>query len=169
MRICFRLYKYMIMSFRLINASATFQTYINNVLREHLNMFVIVYLNNILVYSKNEKDHKKHVRQILNTLKKADLRIVSEKSQFHQTEIEFLSYIITDHEIKMNSEKVRVIIKWSVSKSVKEIQSFLEFVNFYQKFIWNYNKVAAALTDIIKKKQEFSWNDKVQEVFKELK
>ena len=73
----------MIMSFRLINASATFQTYINNVLRKHLNMFVIVYLDNILVYSKNEKDHKKHVRQILNALKKADLRIISEKSQFY--------------------------------------------------------------------------------------
>ena len=70
----------MIMLFRLINTSAMFQTYINNVLREHLNVFVIVYLDNILVYSKNEKDHKKHVKQILNALKKADLRIVSEKS-----------------------------------------------------------------------------------------
>ena len=131
MRTHFRLYKYMIMSFRLINASATFQTYINNVLREHLNMFVIVYLDNILVYLKNEKDHKKHIRQILNTLKKVNLRIVSEKSQFHWIEIEFLSYIITDHEIKMNLKKVRVIAKWSVLKSVKETQLFLEFVNFY--------------------------------------
>ena len=83
MRICFKLYEYIIISFKLINASATFQTYINNVLKEHLNMFVVVYLDDILVYSKNEKDHKKHIRQILNTLKKADLRIVSEKSQFH--------------------------------------------------------------------------------------
>ena len=83
MRICFRLYKYMIMLFRLINTSATFQIYINNVLREHLNMFIIVYFNDILVYSKNEKNHKKHVRQVLNTLKKADLRVISEKSQFY--------------------------------------------------------------------------------------
>ena len=70
----------MIMLFELTNASAMFQTYINNILREHLNMFVIIYLNNILVYLKNEKDHKKHVRQILNALKKTDLRIISEKS-----------------------------------------------------------------------------------------
>ena len=76
-----------------------------------MNMFVIVYLNNILVYLKSEKDHKKHVRQVLSALKKANLRIISEKSQFNQTEIEFLSYIITDYEIKMNSEKVKVIIK----------------------------------------------------------
>ena len=73
----------MIMLFELINASIMFQTYINNVLREHLNMFVIVYLDNILIYLKNEKDHKKHVRQILSALKKADLRIILEKSQFH--------------------------------------------------------------------------------------
>ena len=132
-------------------------------------MFVIVYLNDILIYFKNKKDHKKHVRQILSALKKADLRIMSEKSQFHQMKVEFLSYIITDHEIKMDSEKVRVIIKWPISKLVKEIQSFLEFVNFYQKFIWNYSKVAAALTDIIKKEQRFFWNDKAQKAFEKLK
>ena len=73
----------MIILFRLINTSAMFQTYINNVLRKHLNMFVIIYLNNILVYSKSEKDYKKYIRQILNTLKKANLRIISEKSQFY--------------------------------------------------------------------------------------
>ena len=73
----------MIMLFELINASATFQTYINNILKEYLNMFVIINLDDILIYSKNEKDHKKHIKQILNTLKKADLRIISEKSQFH--------------------------------------------------------------------------------------
>ena len=80
---CFKLYKYMIISFRLTNAFAMFQTYINNILREHLNVFVIVYLDDILVYLKNEENHKKHVRQILNALKKVNLRIVSEKSQFH--------------------------------------------------------------------------------------
>ena len=71
------------MSFELINASIMFQTYINNNLKEHLNMFIIIYLDNILVYLKNEKDHKKHVKQVLNTLKKVNLRIMSEKSQFH--------------------------------------------------------------------------------------
>ena len=111
MRTCFRLYEYMIMPFELINAFAMFQAYINNVLREHLDMFVIVYLDDILVYSKKEKDHKKHVRQVLNALKKVNLRIISEKSQFHQTEIEFLDYIIINHRIKMDPEKVRVIIE----------------------------------------------------------
>ena len=83
MRIYFKLYKYIIISFKLINASAMFQIYINNILKEHLNVFVIIYLDNILLYLKNEKDYKKHVKQILNTLKKVNLRIILVKSQFY--------------------------------------------------------------------------------------
>ena len=111
MRTHFSLYKYLIMSFKLINTSAMFQTYINNVLKEHLNVFMMIYLDNILVYFKNEKDYKKHVRQVLNVLKKADLRIISTKSQFYQMKIEFLEYIIINYRIKMNLEKIRVIAK----------------------------------------------------------
>ena len=74
-------------------------------------MFIIIYLNNILVYSKNKKNHKKLIKQILNTLKKADLRIILEKSQFYHTEIKFLSYIITNYRIKINLEKIKVITK----------------------------------------------------------
>ena len=79
MRTCFKLYKYLVMSFRLINTPETFQTYINNILRKHLDVFVIVYLDDILIYSKNKTDHKVHVRKILKVLKKADLQIKSEK------------------------------------------------------------------------------------------
>ena len=131
MRTCFELYKYLVMSFELTNTPVTFQTYINNILRKHLDVFVVIYLNDILVYSKNEADHKVHVRKVLEVLKKADLQIKSEKSQFHWTEIEFLSYIIINKSIKMNLKKIRVIAEWPVSKSVKNIQFFLKFVNFY--------------------------------------
>ena len=111
MRTHFKLYEYLIMSFRLINTSATFQTYINNVLRKHLDVFVMIYLDDILVYSKNEADHEVHVRKILEALKKVNLQIKSEKSQVHQIEIEFLSYIIINKDIKINLKKIRVIIK----------------------------------------------------------
>ena len=79
----FRLYKYLIMLFKFINAPETFQIYIINVLREHLDVFVVIYFDDILVYSKNKADHKVHIRKILKALKKADLQIKSEKSQFH--------------------------------------------------------------------------------------
>ena len=105
MRTHFRLYEYLVMLFELINTPATFQIYINNVLREHLDVFVVIYLDDILVYSKNEADHKVHVRKVLEVLKKADLQIKSEKSQFYQMKIKFLSYIITDKDIKINSER----------------------------------------------------------------
>ena len=111
MRTHFRLYKYLVMSFKLINAPAMFQTYINNILREHLNVFVIVYLDNILVYLINKEDHKEHVRKVLETLQKINLQIKSEKSQFYWIEIEFLDYIIIKDRIKIDSEKVRAILK----------------------------------------------------------
>ena len=152
MRTHFRLYKYLIMSFELIIALTMFQTYINNVLREHLDIFVMIYLDDILVYSKNESDHKVHVKKVLKALKKVDLWIKSEKSQFYQTEIKFLSYIITDKSIKMNLKKVRVIAEWSVPKLVKNVQFFLKFVSFYRKFIKKYSHITALITDIIRKK-----------------
>ena len=80
MRTHFRLYEYLVMSFKLINTPATFQIYINNVLREYLNVFVVIYLDDILVYLKNETDHKVHVRKVLEALKRADLQIKSKKS-----------------------------------------------------------------------------------------
>ena len=103
------------------NSLATFQTYINNVLREYLDVFVIVYLDDILVYSKSEADYKVHVRKVLKALKRVNLQIKLEKSQFYWIEIKFLSYIITDKDIKMNLKKVRVIVEWPVPKSVKDV------------------------------------------------
>jgi len=94
---CTRLehYEYLIMSFNLINASMMFQTFVNNVLQRYLNQFIIVYLNDILVYSKTKKKHVQHVRKILQTLKEVNLRIKSEKSEFHVQNVQFLKFIIT--------------------------------------------------------------------------
>jgi len=94
---CTRLehYEYLIMSFNLINASIMFQTFVNNVLQRYLNQFIIVYLNDILVYSKTKKKHVQHVRKILQTLKEVNLRIKSEKSEFHVQNVQFLKFIIT--------------------------------------------------------------------------
>ena len=83
------------MSFNLINVSIMFQTFVNNVLQRYLNQFIIVYLNNILVYSKTKKKHVQHVRKILQTLKEVNLRIKSEKSEFHVQNVQFLKFIIT--------------------------------------------------------------------------
>ena len=98
------------MSFDLINASATFQIFVNNVLRRYLDQFVIIYLNDILIYSKDKKKHVQHVRKILQTLKKTDLRIKSDKSEFHVQSVQFLEFIITSQELRMNFKKIEAVI-----------------------------------------------------------
>jgi len=97
------------MSFNLINASVTFQIFVNNVLRCYLDQFVIVYLNDILVYSKTKKEHVQHVKKVLQTLKKVNLRIKSGKSEFHVQSIQFLRFIVMSQSLRMNLKKIKVI------------------------------------------------------------
>ena len=120
---CTRLehYEYLIMSFDLINASVTFQTFVNNVLRRYLNQFIIVYLNDILVYLKTKKEHVQHVRKVLQTLKKVNLRIKSEKSEFHVQSVQFLRFIIMFQSLRMNSKKIKAVTTWLMSKSNIEV------------------------------------------------
>ena len=102
-------YEYLVMSFGLTNASAIFQVFVNNVLRRYLDQFVIVYLNDILIYSKTREEHVKHVRKVLQALKEADLRIKSEKSEFHVQSVQFLEFIVTSQELRMNSKKIEAV------------------------------------------------------------
>ncbi len=102
-------YKYLIISFNLINASVTFQTFINNVLRHYLNQFIIVYLNDILIYSRMKKEHVQYVRKVLQTLKKVNLCIKSEKSEFHVQSVQFLKFIVMSQNLRMNSKKIEAV------------------------------------------------------------
>ena len=118
------MYEYQIMLFRLTNALTMFQELINYVLYDYLNEFVITYLNDILIYSENEEDHEKHVKEILRKLQEKKLYFKSEKCKFHKQQIEYLEYIVTTEELEMNSEKIKAIIKFSTSEYVKNIQAF---------------------------------------------
>jgi Reverse transcriptase (RNA-dependent DNA polymerase) len=98
------------MPFKLTNAPAIYQALINNILREYLNDFIVTYLNNILIYNKDEKEHTGHIIKVLETLERTELKINKKKSTFHQTKIEFLEYILTTTGIKINPEKVKVVL-----------------------------------------------------------
>lgn len=165
----FGLYEYLIMSFELCNDSASFQHYINDTLQEYVNMFCTAYLNDILIYSDNEAEHEFHVKTILAKLREADLQINIIKCAFSVTEVSYLKLIITTKEVKMNSAKVEIIISWPISEDVKDVQSFLEFANFYRRFIREYSKVAGPLTALIKKDNVFQWTEKCQHAFDNLK
>jgi Reverse transcriptase (RNA-dependent DNA polymerase) len=109
------------MPFGLTNTPATYQTLINNVLREYLNNFIVTYLNNILIYNKNEKKHINHIIKVLKALEKTGLKINGEKSTFYQIEVKFLKYILTTTGVKINLKKIKVILDWPIPKTVKEI------------------------------------------------
>src|SRR5204862_6013289 len=114
------------MSFRLTNTSATFQELINHILYNHLNKFVITYLNDILIYSENEENHEKHVKKVLKRLQEKNLYLKSEKCEFHKQQVEYLEHIVTTEKLEMNSEKIKMMIEFSMPECVKNIQAFQE-------------------------------------------
>ena len=137
------------MPFRLTNAPAIFQAYINKTLKGFLNITCVVYLNNICIYSDSIKKHIKHVRKVLDRLKKIKLYIKLSKCEFDKKEITFLKYIIGVYRIRINNVKIKIIFDWPTSKSFKNIQVFINFANFYRRFILRFSKVICPLTDIL--------------------
>ncbi len=163
------LYEYNVLLFELTNESSSFQNFINDTLHDFLNVFCIAYMNDILIYSNSKKKHTQHVHQILKRLRVVELQIDIEKCEFSVIEIKYLSLIIITHEIKMNSEKINVIMNWAAFQDVKDVQNFLSFVNFYRWFIKKFFKLIDSLTVLIRKDQSFNWTQKCQFIFDRLK
>jgi hypothetical protein len=120
------------MLFGLINALAIFQAYINNVLRKYLDIFVIVYLDNILVYLKTYDEHVRDVRKVLQALADAKMKIKPKKIEFYKSEVKFLGYIVSREGLKIDQKKIKAVTSWPKPGIVKEVQSFLGFANFYR-------------------------------------
>ncbi len=165
----FELFKYLVMLFNLCNESVSFQKYINNILHEHLNKFCTAYLNDILIYFDNELKHKIHVKLILQKLWEADLQMNIIKCKFHITYVSYLELIIIIEEIKINSSKINIIVKWLILINVEDVQSFLDFANFYKIFIYDYSRITISLTRLIRKDVLFVWFQKYQIAFNILK
>ena len=153
------------MLFRLTNALATFQALINNILRAHLDIFIVAYLDNILVYSKNKEDYVKHVRTVLRCLDQYNLQIKLKKCIFYATEVLFLGYIIGINGVQISEEKIKIVKKQPQLTTVKEIQSFLGFLNFNYQFIKDYSKIAIPLTKLTRKDTLFVQSKKAEDAF----
>ena len=124
------------MPFGLSNAPATFQGYINKILAEKLDIFVVVYLDDILIYTEDPgQPHVEAVRWVLDQLRKHSLFANLKKCRFHQDEVRFLGYVVSSKGISMEAERIEVVKDWPEPKSVHDIQVFLGFANFYQQFI----------------------------------
>ena len=144
-------YEYTVMPFRLTNALASFQRFINEVYREHLDIFIIAYLNDILIFSKEYDEHIEHVRKVLKKIENAKLQLKLKKCEFHVQETEFLGHWITTNGIQMDKHKIKAIQDWPELKNIKEIQQFAGLVNYYQKYLRNYSQFMKPLFKILKK------------------
>ena len=158
------------MPFGLVNAPATCQAIMNKILREFLDNGVVVYLDDILISSENLHDHIKLVKQVLDKLEQHDLAISLKKSVFHVKEVEFLGYIVKTNGVTMSDRKVKSIREWASPKSVKEVQIFIGFANFYRRFIKDFSKICKPITETLKgDPKAFHWGREQEEAFRELK
>ena len=138
-------YKYKVMSFEFTNTSVTCQQMINNTLRDLLDVTVVAYLNDILVYSENLTKHEEHVKQVFKCLTKYNLHLKLKKCKWFKKEIKFLKFMIERNSIQINLNKLKAVYKWKTPTNIKKVQSFLEFVNYNQKFIKHFSQIEASL------------------------
>jgi hypothetical protein len=145
------LYEWMVMSFGLTNAPSTFMRLMNEVLREFIGMFVIVYLDDILIFSETKAEHLKHLAIVMKKLHQEKLLINMKKSSFMKTELIYLGFVISANELRMDPEKVEVIKNWPSPRNIFEVRSFHGLASFYRKFIRNFSGISAAMMDTVKK------------------
>ena len=137
------------MTFGLTNAPIAFQQFINNIFSNLLNVCVVIYLDDILIYLNNMSKHHWYVKEVLKHLCKTGLYAKAEKCEFHSKSVEYLGYILSPSGLTMSNDKVKIIQDWPEPKKVKDIQFFLGFANFYRRFIFNYSDIVIPLTCLI--------------------
>ncbi len=162
-------YEYLVMPFGLTNAPATFQSFINSVLRQYLEKFVILYLDDILIYSKTLEEHIQHVRTVLKTLLDNNLYAKPKKCEFHKPKVEFLGHVISGNGIATDPNKIKSVEEWPTPKSVKDVQRFLGLCNYYRRFVENFAFIARPLHNLTKKNVKFIWSKDCEKAFQELK
>ena len=163
------LFEYLVMPFGLTNAPASFQHLMNYHFRDMLDHFVIVYLDDILVYSQDAASHHYHVQQVLQRLRQTRLFAKAEKCEFHTDSVEFLGYLIGPFGISMDGKKVATIRDWPVPSNLQELRSFLGFCNFYRRFIKGYSTIVTPLTRLTRKDAPFDWKSPQDAAFSSLK
>jgi hypothetical protein len=164
------LYEWLVMPFGLTNVSSTFMRLMNEVLKEFIGKFVIVYLDDILIFSKTKDEHLKHLAIVLKKLQQEKLLINMRKSSFIKTELTYLGFVISTNELKMDPGKVEVIKNWPSPQNVFDMRSFHGLASFYRKFINNFSGISAAMMDIVRKRHKtFHWTEEAEKSFNLLK
>ena len=158
------------MPFGLTNAPATFMTLMDSVLRPYLGKFVVVFLDDILIYSRTKDEHVDHLCKVFDLLQVNKVYAKESKCEFFEEKIHYLGHIISSDGITMEPSKIEAIMNWPSPTNLKEIQVFLRLAGFYRKFVKDYAKVAVPLTDQLKAKgRDFFWGEEEQHSFNKLK
>ncbi|GJY10096.1 putative reverse transcriptase domain-containing protein [Tanacetum coccineum] len=162
-------YEFQVMSFGLTNAPAVFMDLMNRVCKPYLDKFVIVFIDDILIYSKNKQEHEEHLKQILELLKKEELYAKFSKCEFWISKVLFLGHMIDSEGIHVDPAKIEAIKDWTSPKSPTEIRQFLGLAGYYRRFIEGFSKIAKPMTKLTQKKVKFEWGDKQEAAFQLLK
>ncbi|GJS29115.1 putative reverse transcriptase domain-containing protein [Tanacetum coccineum] len=162
-------YEFQVMPFGLTNAPAVFMDLMNRVCRPYLDKFVIVFIDDILIYSKNKQEHEEHLKLILELLKKEELYAKFSKCDFWIPKVQFLGHVIDSKGIHVDPAKIESIKDWASPKSPTEIRQFLGLAGYYRRFIEGFSKIAKPMTKLTQKKVKFVWGDKQEAAFQLLK
>lgn len=162
-------FEFRVLPFGLTNAPATFMRLMNEILQPYLDVFVIVFLDDILIYSKTEEQHVHHVTKVLEILREHKLYAKLSKCAFFQKSITFLGHRFSEDGIHVDEEKIKAVRQWPVPKNVKAIRSFVGLCSYYRKFVKGFSSLAAPLTELTKEAVRFEWGVKQQRAFEDLK
>ena len=162
-------YEFLVMPFGLTNAPAAFMDLMNRVFRPYLDQFVVVFIDDILVYSKDEQEHEQHLNIVLQTLRDKKLYAKISKCDFWLKEISFLGHIVSAEGIRVDPVKIEAVVNWKPPRSVTEVRSFLGLAGYYRRFVKGFSVIASLLTKLLRKGVLFEWSDKCQNSFEQLK
>ena len=162
-------YEFLVMPFGLTNAPAVFMDLMNRVFKEYLDKFVIVFIDDILIYSHDQEEHCKHLRIVLQILRDKKLFAKFKKCEFWLEKISFLGHVVSKEGISVDPEKVKAVSAWPRPANVSEVRSFLGLAGYYRKFVEGYSKISTPLTILTRKNVKFTWTDTCEKSFQELK
>ena len=162
-------YEFLVMPFGLTNAPAAFMDIMNRVFRPYVDQFVVVFIDDILVYSKDRESHDTHIRVVSETLRKEQLYAKLSKCEFWLNEVSFLGNIVSKEGIRVDSKKIEVVVEWKPSRNVTEIHSFLGLAGYYKRFVKGFFMITAPMTRLVQKNVKFEWSEKCQRSFEKLK
>ncbi|KAL4579715.1 hypothetical protein LXL04_015876 [Taraxacum kok-saghyz] len=162
-------YEFLVMPFGLTNAPAVFMDLMNRVCRPYLDKFVIVFIDDILIYSRSKEEHGEHLHLILELLRKEKLYAKFSKCEFWIREVKFLGHVVSQEGIHVDPSKIEAVENWRTPKTSTEVRQFLGLAGYYRRFIANFSKLAKPLTALTQKGVAFDWEDKQEESFQKLK